>query len=363
MYDLGGHIMKLIARGGKLYLHFSYEGKYIRKSLKLDDTPQNKKLAKQKIIPKIQYEISSGEFFNKQIVVPTFNEYFQKSLSVHVKRRKPATQESYRRIYKQHIQPFFGEKKLNEVKVSDVGMWSNTLLESITAKTLKKVRTILNTIFTDAINDELISKNPVSFVQSPPAQETRKKKPFSPEEMFSILENIDSKMKCYFAIGFFTGARTGEIIALKWEDVLLDERIIRIRRSIRQGVESLPKTKNSIRDVEIIDVLYPYIVKHREMVDSTYLFETRYGKPFTTSSKISLCYWKPTLEKLGIEYRNLYQMRHTFASMMISNGEDILWVSHMLGHKDSSMTLQVYSRYVKPKERQRGQFLTNTSIE
>ncbi len=177
------------------------------------------------------------------------------------------------------------------------------------------------------------------------------------------MEAIPDRMKCYFAIGFFTGARTGEIIALKWDDIDLPNRIIKIRRSIRQGLESVPKTPNSIRDVEIIDVLLPYIKHHMEHYrgNSGYMFETKYGKPFTTSSKITVTYWKPTLKKLGIPFRNLYQMRHTFASMMISNGEDILWVSHMLGHKDSSMTLQVYSRYVQLIGKSRGTFLKKAS--
>ncbi len=357
--------MKLVTRGGKLYLHFSNDGKYIRKSLKLDDTPQNRKFATQKIIPKIQYEVSSGMFSNKTINVPTFDEYFPRSLYLHKQRRKELTQKNYERMYELHIKPYFGEKKLNDVKVSDIGIWSNKLLEIMTAKTLKKVRTILNTLYVDAINDELITKNPVSFVQSPIVEETRKKKPFTSQEVLRILDNIDDRMKCYFAIGFFTGARTGEIIALKWKDISLNERIIKIRRSIHQGLESLPKTKNSIRDVDIIDVLYPYVVKHMDLYhgQSDYLFETKYGQPFTTSSKISKSYWKPTLEKLELEYRNLYQMRHTFASMMISNGEDVLWVSHMLGHKDSSMTLKVYSRYVKVTGKSRGTFLTQMSHE
>ena len=50
-------------------------------------------------------------------------------------------------------------------------------------------------------------------------------------------------------------------------------------------------------------------------------------------------------------------MRHTFASMMISNGEDILWVSNMLGHKDSTTTLEKYAKYVKQEKRVRGSFL------
>ena len=52
-------------------------------------------------------------------------------------------------------------------------------------------------------------------------------------------------------------------------------------------------------------------------------------------------------------------MRHTFASMMISSGEDILWVSSMLGHKNSSITLQVYAKHIKTNKKLRGTFLLN----
>ena len=166
-------------------------------------------------------------------------------------------------------------------------------------------------------------------------------------------------MRAFFALGFFTGMRTGELIGLKWEDVDFEENIIKVRRSRRQGVETLPKTVNSIRDVEIIDVLLAHIKTHRELcrAEQVYMFETYKGEPFNTTDKISVWYWKPLLESLGIPYRNLYQMRHTFASMMISNGEDILCVSNMLGHKDSSMTLEKYARYVKRNDKKRGLFL------
>ena len=87
------------------------------------------------------------------------------------------------------------------------------------------------------------------------------------------------------------------------------------------------------------------------------MFETYKGIPYNTCDKISSHYWKPTLQKLGIPYRNLYQMRHSFASLMISNGEDVLWVSNMLGHKHSSMTLEKYARYCRLRSRQRGVFL------
>jgi integrase len=94
---------------------------------------------------------------------------------------------------------------------------------------------------------------------------------------------------------------------------------------------------------------------------SEYVFETYFGEPFNTCDKISSHYWRPTLKNLGITYRNLYQMRHTFASLMISNGEDILWVSNMLGHKHSSMTLDMYARYIRQKNRKRATFLQEAS--
>ena len=59
-----------------------------------------------------------------------------------------------------------------------------------------------------------------------------------------------------------------------------------------------------------------------------------------------------------LDYRPIYHTRHTFATVMLENNEDILWVSNMLGHSNSSMTLSKYAKYVKRKEKKRAQFLS-----
>jgi len=207
--------------------------------------------------------------------------------------------------------------------------------------------------------DEIIKFNPFSRVKAPILTESREKKPFLMEDMFLIIDAMPELMQCYFAIGFFTGMRTGEIIGLKWKDIDFNERTIQVKRSRRQGMETKPKTKSSIREVDILDALLPYLEQHRAICDnaSNYLFETYMGQPYNTCDKIASHYWKPTLKRLNIPYRNLYQMRHSFASLMISSGEDILWVSNMLGHKDSSMTLEVYAKYVKQTDKKRAVFL------
>jgi integrase len=66
-----------------------------------------------------------------------------------------------------------------------------------------------------------------------------------------------------------------------------------------------------------------------------------------------------TLKESNIEYRPLYQTRHSFASQMIQNGEDIIWVVSMLGHSSPKMTLDKYAKYVKSETKKRGTFISN----
>ncbi|MGA9045715.1 tyrosine-type recombinase/integrase [Sulfuricurvum sp.] len=355
--------MKLISRDGRLWITFYHQSVRYRRSLDLDDTKTNRKKAEQYIIPEIVYKLNQGVFFEKteqQTKAITLHQFMPTSFEIHKHERRELTQKKYDQCYHQHIKPQFGNKPIAQIKPSDLAKWQNKLLETRSGKTVKAIRTVFQTILEDAMMDEIITINPFTRVKSPKNDETREKKPFSKEEIFAIINAVPESMQCFFAIGFFTGMRTGEIIGLKWEDVDWDEGIIHVRRSRRQGIETLPKTKNSIREVEIIDVLIPYLQKHRELSSNrgVYIFETYTGKPFTTCDKISLWYWKPALVKAGIQYRNLYQMRHSFASLMIANGEDILWVSNMLGHKDSSMTLQKYARYIKQTRRKRASFLS-----
>ncbi|MGM0608982.1 MAG: tyrosine-type recombinase/integrase [Candidatus Muiribacteriota bacterium] len=358
--------MTLTSRSGVLWITFYHQSKRYRRSLKLEDTKKNRKFAHNNIIPELVYKLNSGTFFNtekqKQEAkqrIPTVNEFAKTSFEIHKTQRRELTQKEYAQMFSNHIRPAFGNKRIDQIKASDIAKWQNRLLETRSPKTVKSIRTVFQTILEDAMIDELIKTNPFIRVKSPRGFDVREKKPFSKDEIFRIIENVPEKMRAFFAIGFFTGMRTGELIGLKWDDINWQDQTITVHRSRREGIETVPKTKNSIREVDILDALLPYLEAHRELANesSEYIFTTSKGQPFNTCSKIAAWYWKPTLKQCDIEYRNLYQMRHTFASLMISNGEDILWVAQMLGHKDASMTLEKYARYVKTKNKKRAQFL------
>ena len=177
--------------------------------------------------------------------------------------------------------------------------------------------------------------------------------------MKKILSVATGDMKAFTALGFFTGMRSGEIIGLRWEDVDLIKQEIHIKQAIRMGTVSTPKTKSSIRTIDILDNLVPYLQEQYKLTGKhkSYVFLNKDDEHYYDIKRIRDSKWKNLLKECEIEYRTIYQMRHTFATVMIENKEDILWVSNMLGHSDSSMTLQMYAKYRKRENIKRASFL------
>jgi integrase len=108
-----------------------------------------------------------------------------------------------------------------------------------------------------------------------------------------------------------------------------------------------------------INSLVPYLKNQYELTGkyNSYVFLNQFNQHYYDIKRIRNTHWKRDLKKAGLEYRPIYHTRHTFATLMLSNNEDILWVSNMLGHTDSTMTLSKYSRYIKRDKKKRGQFL------
>ena len=184
--------------------------------------------------------------------------------------------------------------------------------------------------------------------------------PFSTAEISKILEHSTGQFKNLFALAFFTGMRTGELIGLKWEDINFETMELTIQRTIGRGRISTPKTVSSIRTIEILEILQPYLRNQHKLTgkENTFVFLNENNTHYFDSNKIRDYTWRRTLKEAGVDYRTIYNTRHTFASMMIANGEDILWVSHMLGHSHSEMTLRKYAKYIKNDKKKRATFLT-----
>ena len=150
-----------------MWITFYHQSKRYRKSLGLDDTKANRKLAETKLIPEIQYKLNTGEFFKNNNVkkVPTIDEFVKVSFEIHKIHRRGLTQKNHLGVYTNHIKPHLGNKKLDDIKPSLIATWQNKLLETLSTKSLSMARAVLNVIFNDAIADEIIVRNPLKLIK------------------------------------------------------------------------------------------------------------------------------------------------------------------------------------------------------
>ena len=149
---------------------------------------------------------------------------------------------------------------------------------------------------------------------------------------------------------FFTGLRAGELIGLKWDALDFENKTITVREQIVNGnIKNILKTSRSRRIIPMIDPLIPFLKEQLKLTgsDNSYVFLTQKTKKhYHSAGKIREQIWVKALKNANVEYRNLHQTRGTFISTLISNGEDINYVSKIAGHENVKITLEKYSEYI-----------------
>ena len=241
---------------------------------------------------------------------------------------------------------FFFDKEIEEIKPSDVRSWLSDITD-VGSKSKKNYLNCLNGVFTLALEDEVIDKNPVIHIKKL-IYTAPKIEPFTNTEVLNILEEAKKysfKFRLFIAVGFFTGMRTGEIIALKNQDVDMVNRIITINATRSRFGESSPKTIKSARRVPILNRLYDLLRVRKFTYE--YLFETQYGEPYRDCNVFLEKCWKPILKSLGIIYRRPYTMRHTYATNMLRrNLITPPELAALMGHSSVKMIYDVYVNYL-----------------
>ncbi len=264
---------------------------------------------------------------------------------------------------------------ITSMQLSD---WQNEKLETHATSSVRKYRkyrSIFYTILNDAIIEGLRGSNPFERVPRSVVieefnedddldEEDKKVDPFTLDELEHIFSQATGYKKNFFAIMAFSGVRPGELVALKWSDVDFENETFKILRTRIRGEFGPTKTKSSKRTVEMIEGVKDYFFAQFQLTGKNpynMVFLNSSREPFYSHDTIALQF-KKLLNKKDARY--LYQLRHTFASLMLANDEDITWLSQMMGHKNPNITLMVYASAYKlskdkKKRKKRGKFLAD----
>ena len=165
-----------------------------------------------------------------------------------------------------------------------------------------------------------------------------------------ILDNISPK-SLGVLIGIFTGMRIGEICALKWEDIDLENKLINVNKTAQRIYNPLDefekskivitpcKTENSQRSVPIAQDLYK-MLKALKTSDNDYVLT---GTNKLLEPRTFRKFYTKMMNDCGVTPIKFHSLRHTFASINIENGTDVKTISEILGHSDIAITLQTYT--------------------
>ena len=146
-----------------------------------------------------------------------------------------------------------------------------------------------------------------------------------------------------------TGLRTSELIALEWGDIDWEAGLVRVRRALVKGSIKRPKTKAGERSVMLFEPALDALKSQRQftfLADGRIFHNPRTNEPWEGDGPIRKTLWQPALKRAGVVYRIPYQTRHTYASTLLSKGENPMWVAQQMGHTDWGMIRKRYGRWI-----------------
>ena len=351
------------ATDNSIQIEFMYNGTRCRERIKTKPTDANLSIAAQfraEIIAAIDDNTfnyaatfpnskNSEKYQVKEIKALTVKEW----LNTWINRKEPHIKNSTFAGYTKVIKTLsigVGSIALADLKKRDVRAWCETL--SCSNKTIGNIISPLRAALQDAVDDELIDTNPLldfRFRRNE-APKPSDVDPFNKDEQAAILSAFTGQHKNLFQFAFWSGLRTSELVALEWGDIDWLKETVKIQRAMTQSSTKAEttKTKSGTREVKL---LTPALQALRDQKQFTFLegravfHDDRTQKPWTGDQSIRKL-WTRALHKVGVRYRRPYQTRHTYASMMLSSGESLAWVSNQIGHSSVIMTASVYATYI-----------------
>jgi integrase len=290
------------------------------------------------------------------------------------------TAQRYGQLIEMHIVPHLGNKLLQRLTTRDIEAWHATLLTTgcrgrngrpdgqggLSARTVGHAHRILSKALREGMRHGLVVKNFCTLERAPKvvAEEMQILTPQQVKEFETLLHG--HPLEAPAVVALFTGLRRGELLALRWGNVDLENEIIRVRESLEETKAGLrfkrPKSTAGNRDVTLPaivgDILHEHrkrVLEHRllcglgKLTDSDLVFPGRDDAPQRPNSFGST--WSRLAHELGFPC-GFHTLRHTHASQLIASDKvDIVTIAKRLGHSNAGVTLSIYAHLFHKDDR------------
>lgn len=293
----------------------------------------------------------------------------------------------YDSLYRNYIKGSeIGSIKLSSLRATHLQEYYKKLLDSgISANIVRTINKHLGTSMNLALKQGLVMRNYCDLVTLPKAskKDAEKIKCFSEAEQRMFIASLNgNRNKPLYLTAFGCGLRIGEIMGLKWEDIDFNNSTMSIKRAISNiskvqsdgtrkwsVLEHTPKTETSIRTIPIPDALLIELkqhkkeqnkekLKHGELYsDNGLVFCTVLGNYLDTRNLTRS--YERLLKKIGIPYKSFHSLRHTYATRLFEHNVPVKTVQSLLGHKDITTTMNIYTHVMPEKMTNEIQCLNN----
>jgi integrase len=316
-----------------------------------------------KKIFEIKLTVAKGEIIDDETV--TVKEWGETWLKTYKTGKEYNTYQMYKNILDNHIIKELGHIKLKDLKPFHIQGLINSRKNMKLTRTLDVIKLTLKQMFEQAIENDLMIKNPARKIEMP-SKEKNPKRALTDEELSIVkLAPFTAKEKAFVFVLLYAGLRRGEALALTKKDIDFKAGIIKINKVIvfkenKPVLKNYTKTATGMREITIVDklkvVLKPYVESLKDML----LFQPQTSKGYMTKASFRPMWekiWRTLNKQAGGNYKIIafdkkvtpHILRHTYATMLYYAGVDIKQAQYLLGHSSAEVTLDLYTHLDKKK--------------
>jgi integrase len=298
-------------------------------------------------------DVARGDF--RELSDVSFEDYAREWVRTYQGRTgrgiRETTLEEYRKDLEIDAIPYFGRRRLAEIEPRHIKALAKHIADrGVAPATVRTVMAPVRALFATAAEEGLIRSNPCAGIRlagrRPPGEEPADAtRALTEDELARLIAETPEEWRLFVRFLAQTGLRIGEAIALRWGDVDLGTRRVKVRRRIYKGTVDVPKSRYGLRDVPISTQLAQELWRHRAAAgspdDDAPLFPSRVGTHLNGENLLGR-FLKPAVRRARVPWAGFHTLRHTCASMLFRAGWNAKQVQVVLGHHSPAFTLATY---------------------